>query len=145
MGHDENIYTVEIIQRSILSFFYLGNKLLNIGQHAATVVRAKVHLICLASFLFSFLSKTRPLSLSKDTGYGVCYSSLSKCLMEEKQKKLCLEYTNMNQQISCAKEQTAKITTMQPQAIYKQRAWLCLNKTLFTKNRCWAIVYKPLY
>lgn len=69
-----------------LSFFYLGNKLLNIDQHAATVVRAKVHLICLASFLFSFLSKTRPLSLSKDTGYGVCYSSLSKCLMEEKQK-----------------------------------------------------------
>lgn len=28
--------------------------------------------------------------------------------MEEKQKKLCLEYTNMNQQISCVKEQTAK-------------------------------------
>lgn len=98
---------------SCLTFFYLGNKSLNIYPHTAAVVGAKVHLACLASFLFSFfLNKTRPLSLNKDMRYGMYYSSLPKCLIEEKHKTV-FRYANMDQQISYVKEQTAKITNIQ--------------------------------
>lgn len=46
------IYTMEVIQHFMSELFLPRNKLLNIYQHTAAVVGAKVHLICLVSFLW---------------------------------------------------------------------------------------------